>query len=155
MPVGVVFSPPAPELSAWDKTAKILKTPGGPARQRPRTPAPNPPYPSKEHLALRFLASFQAQQPAIRLHAVMADALSGTATFVDGASALFRGVPGLSHRRSPQHMRVGPRHQPIADSCATHPGTPYAIRLRGGGEVVAMGGSARWYGCAHQTKRFI
>ena len=155
LPVGVVFYQPAPELSAWYKTNKVLQKHGVPAKQRPRKPAPNPQYPPKEPLALRLLASFKAQQPEVRIHAVMADALYGTATFVDGASALFQGVQVLSQIRSNQNIRVGQRHQHVANYFATHPGTPYAIRIRGGVEVVAMVGSARLYVCAHKTKRFI
>src|SRR5499426_1722868 len=56
LPVGVVFYQPAPELSAWYKTDKILKKQGVPAQQRPRKPAPHPQYPIKEQLALRLLA---------------------------------------------------------------------------------------------------
>jgi hypothetical protein len=52
-------------------------------------------------------------------------------------------------------MRVGTRDQHVADDCATPPGTPYAIRIRGGDAVVAMVGSARLYVCAHHTTRFI
>ena len=37
-------------------------------------------------LALRLLVSFKAQQPEVRIHAVMADALYGTATFVPPSS---------------------------------------------------------------------
>ena len=155
LPVGVVFYQPAPELSVWYKTAKALKKRGVPPTQRPRKPAPNPQYPTKEQLALRLLASFKAQHGAVRIHAVMADALYGTATFVDGASALFHGVQVLSHIRSNQHIRVGKRHQHVADYFATHPGTPHRIRVRGGEEVSAMVGSARLYVCAHKTKRFI
>ena len=61
LPVGVGFYQPAPELSAWYKTAKALKKQGVPPTQRPRKPAPNPQYPTKEQLALRLLASFKAQ----------------------------------------------------------------------------------------------
>ena len=85
----------------------------------------------------------------------MADALYGTATFVDGASALFRGGQVISQIRRNQNMRVGKRAQHVADYCATHPGTPYSSRIRGGDEVVAMVGSARLYVCAHNTKRFL
>jgi len=53
LPVGVVFSQPAPELRAWDKKAKALKQPGVPPNQRPPTPAPTPQYPTKQPLALR------------------------------------------------------------------------------------------------------
>src|SRR5499425_2363815 len=68
LPVGVVFYQPAPELSAWYKTAKALKKRGVPPAQRPRKPALNPQYPTKEQLALRLLASFQAQHFAVRIH---------------------------------------------------------------------------------------
>ena len=155
LPVGVVFYQPAPELSAWYKMDKRLKKQGIPPKQRPRKPAPNPQYPTKEQLALGLLASFKAHHPEIRIHAVMADALYGTATFVDGASTLFNGIQVLSQIRSNQNIRAGTRDQHVADYFATHPGTPYRIRIRGGEEVVALVGSARLYVCAHRTKRFI
>jgi len=58
MPVGVGFYQPAPELSAWYKTDKSLKKQGVPPKQRPRKPAPNPPYPTKAQRALRLLETF-------------------------------------------------------------------------------------------------
>ena len=155
IPVGFVFSQPAPELSAWYKKEKTLKKQGIPKKQRPPKPAPNPHYPTKEQLALRLLEAFKAQHPHIRVHCIMADALYGTATFVAGASAMFGGVQVLSQIRSNQNIRVGKRAQHIADYFATHPGTPQRIRIRGGQEVVATVGSARLYVCSHKTKRFI
>ena len=85
----------------------------------------------------------------------MADALYGTATFVDGASAIFGGVQVISQIRSNQKIRVAKREQHVADYFATHPGTPHTIRIRGGDEVVAIVGSARLYVCSHKTKRFV
>jgi hypothetical protein len=155
IPVGFVFYQPAPELSAWYKQEKTLKKHGIPKKQRPPKPAPNPQYPTKEQLALRLLVAFKAQHPSIRVHCIMADALYGTATFVDGASAIFGGVQVLSQIRSNQNIRVGKRDQHVADYFATHPGTPQRIRIRGGPEVVATVGSARLYVCSHKTKRFI
>jgi len=155
IPVGFVFYQPAPELSAWYKREKALKKQGVPKQQRPPNPVPNPHYPPKEQLALRLLETFKAQHPHIRVHCIMADALYGTATFVDGASALFGGVQVLSQIRSNQNIRVGKREQHVADYFATHPGTPHRIRIRGGEEVSAMVGSARLYVCSHKTKRFI
>src|SRR3989475_5679301 len=96
IPVGFVFYQPAPEMSAWHSKDKALKKQGIPPKQRPRKPAPNPYYPTKEQLALRLLETFKTHHPAVRIHAVMADALSGTASFVDGASALFSGVQVIS-----------------------------------------------------------
>jgi hypothetical protein len=155
LPVGVLFYQPAPELSAWYRQDKALKKQGVPPKQRPRKPTPNPHYPTKEQLALRLLETFKTSHPAVRIHAVMADALYGTATFVDGAAALFSGVQVISQIRSNQNIRIGKRAQHVADYFATHPGTPCSIRIRGGEEVVAMMGSARLYVCAHKTKRFI
>jgi hypothetical protein len=105
LPVGFIFSQPAPELSAWYKQEKALKKQGVPKKQRPPKPAPHPQYPPKEQLALGLLAAFKAQHPHIRVHCIMADALYGTATFVDGASALFGGVQVLSHIRSNQNIQ--------------------------------------------------
>jgi hypothetical protein len=155
IPVGFVFYQPAPELSAWYKKEKTLKKQGVPKNQRPPKPAPNPVYPPKEQLALGLLEAFKAQHPHIRVHCIMADALYGTASFVDGASALFSGMQVLSQIRSNQNIRVGKRVQHVADYFATHPGTPQRLRIRGGQEVVATVGRARLYVCSHHTKRFI
>jgi len=155
LPVGVVFYQPAPELSTWYKTEKALKKQGVPKKQRPPKPAPNPQYPTKQQLALRLLEAFKAQHPALRIHCITADALYGTSSFVDEASAMFGGIQVISQILSNQHIRVGKREQPVADYFATHPGTPHTIRIRGGDEVVAMVRSARLYVCSHKTKRFI
>jgi DDE superfamily endonuclease len=155
LPVGVLFSQPAPELSAWYKMDKALKKQDVPAKQRPRKPLPNPHYPTKEQLALHVLETFKAHHPEVRIHTVMADALYGTATFVDGASALFNGVQVISQIRSNQNIRIGKREQHVADYFATHPGTSHRIRVRGGEEVGAIVGSARLYVCSHKTKRLI
>jgi hypothetical protein len=155
IPVGFTFYQPAPELSAWYKTEKTRKKQGVARQQRLPKPVPNPPYPTKQALALRLLAQFKAQHPDFRVHCITADALYGTAPFVDGASALFGGVQVISQIRSNQKVRVHKREQHIADYFATHPGTPHTIRIRGGEEVSALIGSARLYVCAHKTKRFV
>jgi hypothetical protein len=50
---------------------------------------------------------------------------------------------------------VHKRAQHVADDFATHPGTPYPLRIRGGEEVIALVGSARLSVCSHKTKRFV
>jgi DDE superfamily endonuclease len=155
LPVGFSFYQPAPELSAWYKQEKALKKQDVPPKQRPPKPPPNPDYPTKQELALRLLAEFKAEHPTFRVHCIMADALYGTATFVDGAAALFGGVQVISQLRSNQKVRVHKRDQHVVDYFATHPGTPQHIRIRGDEEVVALVGSARLYVCSHHTKRFI
>jgi hypothetical protein len=155
IPVGFTFYQPAPELSAWYKQEKVLKKQGLAKQQRPPKPAPNPHYPTKQDLALRLLAQFKAQHPDCRVHCITADALYGTAPFVDGASAMFGGVQVISQIRSNQKVRVQKRDQHVADYFATHPGTPHTIRIRGGQEVIAIVGSARLYVSSHKTKRFV
>jgi hypothetical protein len=89
------------------------------------------------------------------VHGITADALSGPAPFVDGAAALFGGVQVISQIRSRQNVRGHQRDQHVADYFATHPGTPPHLRIRGGEEVGALVGRARWSVCSHPTKRFI
>jgi hypothetical protein len=155
LPVGFAFDQPAPELSAWYKQAKALKKQGVPKQQRPSKPPANPAFPTKQHLALRLLERFHAHHPTLRVHCIMADALYGTAPFVDGAAVTFGGVQVISQIRSNQKVRVHQREQHVADYFATHPGTPHTIRIRGGEEVSALIGSARLYVCSHKTKRFV
>jgi hypothetical protein len=155
IPVGFTFYQPAPELSAWYKKEKALKKQGVAKPQRPPKPPTNPAYPTKQHLALRLLERFHAQYPTLRIHCILADALYGTAPFVDGASVTFGGVQVISQMRRNQKVRVHKREQHVADYFATHPGTPHTIRIRGGEEVSALIGSARLYVCSHKTKRFV
>ena len=61
----------------------------------------------------------------------------------------------IAQRRSNQTVRVQKRAQHVADSCATHPGTPHTLRLRGGHEVIALVGSARVSVSSHHPKRFV
>jgi hypothetical protein len=154
-PVGFTFSQPAPELSAWYKKAKTLKKQGVPKKQRPPKPPPTSLYPTKQPLALCLLAQFKAQHPDCKVNCITADALYGTATCVDHASALFAGVQVITQIRGNQHVRLQKREQHVADYFATHPGTPHTLRIRGGQEVVAFVSSARLYVCAHHTKRFV
>ena len=155
IPVGFAFYQPAPELSAWYKKDKALKKQGVAPQQRPPKPPTNPAYPTKQQLALRLVEQFHAQHPTLRVHCITADALYGTAPFVDGAAVICGGVQVISQIRSNQKVRVHKREQHVADYFATHPGTPHTIRIRGGEEVIAIVGSARLYVCSHKTKRFV
>jgi hypothetical protein len=155
IPVGFVFYQPDPELSAWYQREKALKKQKVPKAQRPPKPAPHPAYPTKQQLALRLLEAFKAHYPDSRVHCIAADALYGTAPFVDAASALYGGVQVLSQIRSNQNIRIGKREQHVADYFATHPGTPQRICIRGAEEIGAMVSSARLYVCSHKTKRFV
>jgi hypothetical protein len=155
IPLGFAFYMPAPELTAWYKQERILKQQGIPLKHRPPKPPPNPQYPTKQELALCLLEQCKEHHPDLKVQAIIADALYGSAGFMDGASALFGGVQVISQLRSNQKVRVYKREQHVADYFATHPGTPLRIRIRGGDEMVAIVGSGRLYVCAHHTKRFV
>src|SRR5215471_3516848 len=143
IPVGFAFSQPAPELSAGYKQDKALKKHGIPTKPRPSPPPANPLYPTKPALALALLAQFKTHHPDCKVHWITADALYGTALFVDGAAALFGGGQVISPSRSNQKVRRHKRAQHVSDYFATPPGPPHTIRIRGGQEVVAIVGSAR------------
>jgi DDE superfamily endonuclease len=155
IPMGFAFYMPAPELTAWYTQERLLKQQGIPRKHRPPKPPSNPQYPTKQELALCLLAQCKTHHPALHVHCIIADALYGSAAFMDGASALFGGVQVISQLRSNQRVRVHKRELHVADYFATHPGTPQQIRIRGGDEMVAIVGSARLYVCAHHTKRFV
>ena len=89
------------------------------------------------------------------MHGITAEALEGTAAFVHGAAALWGGVPVISPLRRHPNVRLHTREQHGADSCATPPGTPQSLRIRGGGEGEVIVGSARLSVCSHHTKRLI
>jgi hypothetical protein len=136
----------------------LLLTFRGSCVERPPTPAPNPAYPTKQHLALRLLADFETHHPDIRVHRVhciTAESLYGIAPCVDAASTMFGGVQVLSHIRSHQNIRIGKRKQHVADYVATHPGTQKCVCIRGAEEMVAMVSRARLDVCSHKTKRFV
>jgi hypothetical protein len=155
IPLGFAFYMPAPELTAWYKQERMLKQQGIPRQHRPPKPPPNPQYPTKQALALCLLQQCKAQHPDLTVQCIVADALYGTAAFVEEASTIFAGVQVISQLRSNQKVRAYKRESHVAEYFATHPGTPQQIRIRGGEEVVAIVGSARLYVSAHRTKRFI
>jgi len=109
MPVGFVFYQPDQALSAWYRQEKARKKQKAPKAQRLPKPTPNPAYPTQPQLALRLLADFQANHSDMRVHCIAADALYGTAPFVDAASALYGGVQVLSQICSTQNIRMGKR----------------------------------------------
>jgi hypothetical protein len=155
LPLGVAFDLPAPELTAGYQQERTLKQPGVPRPHRPPKPPPNPQYPTTQELARRLFQPCQAPHPDLPVPWVVAEALDGTAAFVAEAATIFEGVPVISQLRSHQKVRADKREYQVAEYVATPPGRPQQRRIRGGDEVGAIVGSARFYVSAHHTKRFI
>ena len=132
-----------------------MKRQGVPKRQRPPQPPRRPAYPSKAELALKLLAQFRRSQPMVNVKCVLADALYGTAQFMDAVAALFGGVQVISQLRHNQKVRFRNRTLSVSHYFAGHPGVPHAWRIRGGDTLTASVGSARLPVCAQGQKRFV
>ena len=165
VPVGFAFYEPDPVRTRWAKQDRALKKQGVAKRQRPPKPPRNPAYPTELELGLRLLGQFRRYHPTIRVRCVLADALYGSAAFVDTASAIFGGVQVISQLRSNQKVRFRNRTLSVAQyfartlggaqqtSCA---GTPIQrYRIRGGEPVTMRVSSARLYVDAQGKKRFV
>jgi hypothetical protein len=155
LPVGFAFYMPDPALTAWNKEQKRLKQAGVPAKARPPKPAPNPRYPTKQELALGLLRHFRDAHPSIRVQCVLADALYGTAAFLDQAGATFDGVQVISQLRHNQNIRFRGKKYSVEQYFRQFPGVTQTIRIRGGEPVTVTVGSARLPVCAHGQKRFV
>jgi hypothetical protein len=154
-PVGVEFYMPDPAITAWRKTEKRLKARGVPAAERPRQPKRNAAYPTKQQVALTVLTRFRTAFPDLSVRAVLADALYGTQTFLDDASALFGGVQVISQLQKSQKVRFRTQEWSVETYFQKFPGTTLPIRIRGGADQVTTVGSARVFVKAHQMKRFV
>lgn len=155
VPVGVEFYMPDPAITAWRKTEKRLKARGVPAAERPRQPERNSASPTKQQIAVTLLTRFRAAFPDLTIRAVLADALYGTQTFLDDASALFDGVQVIRQLQKSQNARFKTQEWPVETYFQKFPGATLAIRIRGEADQVTTVGSARLFVKAHQKKRFV
>lgn len=90
IPVGFKFYEPQPSMSQWRKENTQLKRQGVAPHERPRKPAVDLNYPSKQQLALNLLLEFATHFPQIKIQCILADALYGTKDFVKNAAKLLK-----------------------------------------------------------------
>jgi hypothetical protein len=155
LPVGFRFYQPDPAVAAWKKTDDALKQQGVKKAARPPKPESNPAYPSKLDLLLALLREFRADHPDFSVKAILADALYGSAAWMNQAVALFPKTQVISQLKQTQNVRFRQREMTVVQYFATHPGVAMTLRLRGGQTVPIILGSARLYVSAHQQKRFV
>ncbi|KOR27440.1 hypothetical protein TI05_19010, partial [Achromatium sp. WMS3] len=86
--VGYDFYQPDPEYTAWAKEEKRLRKKGVPKSKRPPKPESNENYPTKQQIALNLLQKFCQDCPYVTIKTVLADALYGTADFMDQAAKI-------------------------------------------------------------------
>jgi hypothetical protein len=155
-PVGFCFYQPDPDVSAWEKEEKRLKKKKTPKKERPKKPAKHSDYPSKLDIALQLLRSFQEQHSDIKVHAVLADALYGTGSFMDQASSTFGGTQVISQLRSNQIINTRGKAVNLSHYFTRYnQGTVQKITVRGHKTQEGTISSARLYVKAHQKKRFV
>jgi hypothetical protein len=155
LPVSFAFYQPDPVWKAWQKKEKVLKAQGIPAGNRPSKPPRDPAYPTKQELALSLLRQFRADHPDLTIRVILADALYGTAAFMDTAARLFGGIQVISQLHANQKVRYRSQILSLQQYVARHPATPQMIAPRGGEARTVWVTSARLYVTAHQAKRFV
>ncbi len=155
IPVAFAFYQPDPAYSAWAKQDKRLKRQGVAKSKRPRPPAPNARYLNKQQLALELLAQFALEHPQVRVNAVLADALYGSAAFMAQAVRLFPTVQMISQLRSNQKVRYRGRLWSVRDYFRAYPGVAQTVTIRGGETIELLVGSARLYVEFQGVKCFV
>ena len=89
------------------------------------------------------------------MKAVLADALYGSAEWMNRVMAQWPQTQVISQLQKTQKIRFRQREMTVAHYFATYPGVTQTLRLRGGEAVTVILGSARLYVNAHQQKRFV
>jgi hypothetical protein len=154
--VGAAFYMPDPALKAWDKEDKRLKAAGSAKADRPAKPARDAAYPTKAQIALGLLAGFRQAHGGVKVKAVLADALYGSADFMDAASQIFGGVQVVSQLHRNQNIAHKGKSRTLDTYFNTlNPGVAVAMKVRGGKDIRVTAAGARLKVEAHGTKRFV
>ena len=155
IPIAFVFYQPDPAYSQWAREEQRLKKRGVPKGARPPKPPENPDYPTKQQLALRLLEQFAREHPYVRVKAILADALYGSAEFMAQASEPFAKIQVISQLSCNQKVIFRGRSWRVDEYFRSYRGVAQTLRIRGGQSVDALVGSARLYVEAHRCKRFV
>ncbi len=155
IPVAFVFYQPDPAYSQWVREENRLKRQGVSKGARPPKPSKNPDYPTKQQLALRLLERFAEEHPYVRVKAILADALYGSAEFMAQAGGFFAEIQVISQLRRNQKVIFRGRSWRVDRYFHSYHGVARTLRIRGGKTVDVLVGSARLYVEAHRCKRFV
>jgi len=155
-PVGFAFYMPNPALTARTKEDKRLKKEGVAKKERPAKPERNSLYPTKTQLALRLLQAFKDNHDAIKIKAVLADALYGDAGVMDKAAQIFDSTQVVSQLHDNQVIEYRGKKMNLKRYFnAINKGIEITLRIRGGKDVKATVSSARLKVLAHGKKRLV
>jgi len=149
------FYRPDPKYRAWEKEDKRLAKAGVKAAQRPKSPKPDPDYPSKSELALALIDDFYRNHPEITISSVLADAAFGTREFMEAASSKAKCKQVISQLRETQLVMYRNKWITVKDYFSKNEGVSQAVSVRGDKINEMTVGSARLMVKAHGTKRFV
>lgn len=155
IPVGYEFYQPDPAYTQWAKQEKQLKKRKVPASNRPQKPSSNQAYPTKQEIGLALLKEFASRCPFVKVKAVLADCLYGSAAFMKQVNEIFAQSQAVSQLRSNQKVFFRGKIWHLNDYFKAYPGVSKKISVRGFETKEVIVNSARLYVEAHKCKRFV
>jgi hypothetical protein len=155
-PVGFAFYEPDPILSQWKQNDIKLKKNSVQKIDRPKKPKRRNEYPSKLEVAISLLTHFFQEHLNVRIKCILADALYGSAEFVQKASAFQGGTQVISQLQSTQLVR---NKKGLLINVKNHFGEAKAtcktIFIRGGKEATVIMNAQKLWVEAHKAKRVV
>ena len=155
IPVGFAFYKMDPELKAWQEQEKRLKRQRVKKSYRPKEPIRNALYPTKNELGLGLVKDFEASFSHIKIKAVKADALYGTASFVDGVADIYPNTQVISQIRRNQKIQINGVSYSVGDYFKQRAAIKSSVVIRGGKSQSIYYSSVIAKVQAHKKKRLI
>lgn len=155
IPVGFEFYRMDPVLRAWKKKDNELKRKKVKKKNRPKEPARDPAYPTKNKIGLGLVKSFEEDFGQVKIKAVKADALFGTAEFVDGVAAIYPNSQVISQIRSNQKVLINGKEYEVEKYFNKRAAIESLMVIRGGKKVTIYYSSVIGKVKSHDKKRLI
>ena len=155
IPVGFEFYRMDPILRAWRKKDNELKKKGVKKKNRPKEPVRNTAYPTKNEIGLGLVNSFKSDFGQIKIKAVKADALFGTAEFVDGVASIYTDSQVISQIRNNQRVVINGDEYKVEKYFNKRAAIESKMVIRGGKKVKIYYSSVIGKVKSHDKKRLI
>ncbi len=155
IPVGFMFYKMDPVLKAWQEKEAKLKRRRVKKEYRPAKPARDPMYPTKNEIGAILVETFKKDFDCIDIKAIKADALFGTAEFMDRVAKLYLKGQVVSQIRHNQKIVIKGEEQAVSTYFDNRAAIPSSIGIRGGEQVTIYYSSVIAKVSAHGKKRLI
>ena len=135
IPVGFKFYKMDPVWKAWKTQDNILKKQKVKKPARPVEPKRDPKYPTKNKIGLNLVTDFKRDFGYIKVRAIKADALFGTAEFVDGVGFLYPKSQVISQIRNNQKIIIKGEEVVVSEYFDKKTAKKGKLIIRGGKEI--------------------